>query len=90
MAKAKTSKSSTAASSAPKKKAKAAAAAPAAAPAATSRGGARRGAGRPVGSGQYGCQTKAVRIPVHLVEDVKEYVKRKIKTEQRGTKKDKA
>jgi len=37
-------------------------------------------AGRPKGSGRYGCETKAVRIPVHLEEDVKNYVLRKVKS----------
>ena len=36
-------------------------------------------AGRPKGSGQYGCETKAVRVPVHLEDDVKSFVMRKIK-----------
>jgi len=36
-------------------------------------------AGRPKGSGQYGCETKAVRVPVHLENEVKNFVLRKIK-----------
>ena len=36
-------------------------------------------AGRPKGTGRYGCETKAVRIPVHLEEDVKSFVLKKIK-----------
>ena len=46
--------------------------------AATKRASVKR-AGRPKGSGRYGCETKAVRIPVHLEEDVKNYVLRKVK-----------
>jgi hypothetical protein len=37
------------------------------------------GAGRPKGSGQYGCETKAVRVPVHLEDDVKAFVMKKVK-----------
>ena len=36
-------------------------------------------AGRPKGSGRYGCETKAVRVPVYLEEEVKNFVLRKIK-----------
>jgi len=36
-------------------------------------------AGRPKGSGRFGCETKAVRVPLHLEEDVKNYCLRKIK-----------
>lgn len=38
-------------------------------------------AGRPKGSGKYGCETKAVRIPTHLVEDIQAYIARKMKAE---------
>lgn len=31
--------------------------------------------GRPKGSGKYGCQTKAIRVPAHLVADVADYVR---------------
>jgi len=37
------------------------------------------GAGRPKGSGKYGCDTKAVRIPKHLEGDVQAFVMKKIK-----------
>ncbi len=37
------------------------------------RGGARKGAGRPVGQGKYGEPTKAVRIPVSIVDEVKAF-----------------
>ena len=36
-------------------------------------------AGRPKGSGQFGCETKAVRVPSHLEDDVKAFCLRKIK-----------
>jgi len=36
-------------------------------------GGKRDGAGRPKGQGKYGTTTKAIRVPEHLVEDVKNY-----------------
>ena len=39
------------------------------------RGGARQGAGRPVGKGLYGEPTKAVRIPVSIVDEVKAFAK---------------
>ena len=43
------------------------------------RGGTRAGAGRPVGSGKYGCKTKAVRVPEHLVREIQAFVMKKIK-----------
>lgn len=52
--------------------------------AAKNRGGARKGAGRPVGSGKYGCPTVAVRVPAHLVDDVKAYALKKVKSERKG------
>lgn len=36
-------------------------------------GGKRSGAGRPKGQGKYGTSTKAIRVPEHLLEDVKNY-----------------
>ncbi|MDR2170947.1 MAG: hypothetical protein LBP59_12460 [Planctomycetaceae bacterium] len=39
--------------------------------------------GRPSGSGRYGCDTTAVRIPKHLVDEVRQFIYRKIKA---GTK----
>ena len=45
---------------------------------ATKKGSAVR-AGRPKGSGRFGCETKAVRIPAFLEEDVKNFCLRKIK-----------
>lgn len=39
------------------------------------RGGKRQGAGRPKGSGEYGEQTKAVRLPLSLVEQLPGLVK---------------
>ncbi|MDR2762940.1 MAG: hypothetical protein LBB88_10085 [Planctomycetaceae bacterium] len=44
---------------------------------ALSRGGVKRG--RPAGSGRYGCDTTAVRVPIHLVEEVRLFIRRKIK-----------
>jgi len=37
-------------------------------------GGSRTGAGRPQGSGKFGVPTTAMRVPTHLVDDVKEFV----------------
>lgn len=45
------------------------------------RGGKRTGAGRPVGSGRFSCPTKAMRLPVHLEDDIKAFVDKKIKAE---------
>ena len=36
-------------------------------------GGKRMGAGRPKGQGRYGTTTRAIRVPEHLVNDVKDY-----------------
>ena len=38
------------------------------------RGGARKGAGRPKGQGQYGEETKALRIPVSKIKYISEVV----------------
>ncbi len=51
------------------------------------RGGKRQGAGRPKNSGYYGEQTKSVRVPVSLVQDVKDYIL--LKLLQRPIKKEK-
>ncbi len=39
------------------------------------RGGARKGAGRPTGQGLYGEPTKAVKIPVSIIDEVKAFAK---------------
>lgn len=36
-------------------------------------GGKRNGAGRPKGQGKYGTSTKAIRVPEHLLDDVRNY-----------------
>jgi DNA polymerase V len=36
-------------------------------------GGKREGAGRPKGGGAYGTSTRAIRVPINLVEDVKNF-----------------
>ncbi len=38
-------------------------------------------AGRPKGTGKYGCVTTAVRIPIHLEDDVHTFVTKKIRAE---------
>ncbi len=38
-------------------------------------------AGRPKGTGKYGCETIAVRIPVHLEGEVQAFVTKKIRAE---------
>lgn len=40
-------------------------------------------AGRPKGSGKYGCETKAVRIPAHLVKEIQAFIAKKIKNENK-------
>jgi hypothetical protein len=40
------------------------------------------GAGRPKGSGKFGCPTKAVRVPIHLEQEVVEFALRKNKTKK--------
>lgn len=50
----------------------------------TGRGGKRSGAGRPKGGGLYNCPTKFLRVPIHLVEDVKAFVLKKLKQERAG------
>ena len=37
-------------------------------------GGIRKGAGRPPGSGKFGVPTTALRVPTHLVSEVREFV----------------
>jgi len=39
-------------------------------------------AGRPKGSGTYGCETKSVRVPIHLVDAIKAFALKKIKAGQ--------
>ncbi len=43
-------------------------------------------AGRPKGSGKYGCETKAVRIPTHMVEEVQGFIRKKLKSEGKAAK----
>ncbi|MDR1962618.1 MAG: hypothetical protein LBQ50_02435 [Planctomycetaceae bacterium] len=35
-------------------------------------------AGRPKGTGKYGCETKVIRVPVYLVDEIYEFIRRKI------------
>ncbi len=37
------------------------------------------GVGRPKGSGKYGCETRVVRVPAHMVDDVVAYALKKVK-----------
>ena len=53
-----------------------------AAPKKTAKAG--KGAGRPLGSGKYGCKTKAVRVPEHLVAEVQSFVMKKVKSERKS------
>ena len=47
-------------------------------------GGNRSGAGRPVGSGKYGCKTKAVRVPEHMVSEIQAFVMKKVKAARKS------
>ncbi|MDR3197595.1 MAG: hypothetical protein LBU34_06955 [Planctomycetaceae bacterium] len=38
----------------------------------------RSGAGRPKGTGKFGCETKVIRVPVHLVDEIYDFIRRKI------------
>jgi hypothetical protein len=38
----------------------------------------RSGAGRPKGTGKFGCETKVIRVPIHLVDEIYEFIRRKI------------
>ncbi len=49
----------------------------------TPHGGVRRGAGRPVGSGKYGCKTKAMRVPEHLVGEIQAFALKKVKMDRK-------
>lgn len=40
--------------------------------------------GRPKGSGKFGCDTKVIRVPVHLVDEIFDFVRKKIKAESKG------
>ncbi len=46
-------------------------------------GGIRRGAGRPVGSGKYGCKTKAMRVPEHLVGEIQAFALKRVKADKK-------
>ncbi|MDR0705903.1 MAG: hypothetical protein LBF88_13095 [Planctomycetaceae bacterium] len=46
--------------------------------AATKRASKRSGAGRPKGTGKFGCETKVIRVPIHLVDEIYEFIRRKI------------
>ena len=49
---------------------------------ATAKGGNRTGAGRPVGTGKFGCATKAVRVPAHLVDEIQAYALKRAKAKK--------
>ncbi|MDR1053971.1 MAG: hypothetical protein LBL39_07320 [Planctomycetaceae bacterium] len=40
--------------------------------------------GRPHGSGRYGCLTTALRVPKHLVDDVRQFILRKLKAKAKS------
>ncbi len=45
------------------------------------RGGKREGAGRPKGTGKFGCETTVIRVPIHLIDDIYDFVAKKLKAE---------
>lgn len=47
------------------------------------RGGVRAGAGRPVGTGKFGAPTKAVRVPIHMVDKVIDFIYKEINVEKK-------
>lgn len=46
------------------------------------RGGKREGAGRPIGTGKYGAQTKAVRLPVRIADKILETLNQALREPQ--------
>jgi DNA polymerase V len=44
----------------------------------TKRSSKRSGAGRPKGTGKFGCETKVIRVPIHLVDEIYDFIRRKI------------
>ena len=47
------------------------------------KGGHRSGAGRPKGTGKFGCVTKAVRVPAHLVDEVQAFALKRMQTKKK-------
>ena len=43
----------------------------------------RPGPGRPANSGRYGCATKPIRVPAHLIADIEQFVQKRIKAERK-------
>lgn len=43
-------------------------------------GGIRKGAGRPYGTGKFGVPTTPLRVPTHVVEDVRQFIAQGVKT----------
>ncbi len=39
--------------------------------------------GRPKGSGKFGCETKVIRVPSHLVDAIYDFVRKKLKAEKK-------
>ncbi len=44
---------------------------------------ARSSVGRPKGSGKFGCETKVIRVPSHLVESIYDFVAKKLKADSK-------
>jgi hypothetical protein len=39
----------------------------------------KKKAGRPTGTGKYGCETKVVRVPTHLIPSIEDFITKKLK-----------
>ncbi len=48
------------------------------------KGGKREGAGRPKGTGKFGCETTTIRVPIHLIDAVHDFVAKKLKAEKKA------
>ena len=44
------------------------------------KGGERAGAGRIEGSGKYGEKTKAIRVPISMLEEIQKIISKKLKS----------
>lgn len=42
----------------------------------------RAGVGRPKGSGKFGCETRVIRVPAHMADEIMGFIKKKLKAEK--------
>lgn len=38
--------------------------------------------GRPKGSGKFGCETRVIRVPAHMADEIMGFIKKKLKAEK--------